>query len=123
MSAPSSQVMLYANDPVKTCAFYERHFGFMPSEESQGVVELHHPRGGLILLVHRAAKSLKGNQARVKLVFDVENLEAFRSRALVNGLEFGPIHQAQGYGFANSKDPDGNGVSISSRVYRPRQDS
>ena len=120
MSAPSTRVMLYANDPAKTCAFYERHFGFIASAEDQGVVELHHPRGGLILLVHRAAKSLKGNQARVKLVFDVENLQAFRSRALTHALEFGPIHDAQGYGFANSKDPDGNGVSISSRAFRAR---
>ncbi|UCJ14659.1 VOC family protein [Pseudomonas sp. MM211] len=120
MSAPSTRVMLYANDPGKTCAFYERHFGFVSSAEDQGVIELHHPRGGLILLVHRAAVSLKGNQARVKLVFDVENLEAFRSRALSNGLEFGPIHQGEGYGFANSKGPDGNGVSISSRAFRSR---
>ena len=120
MSAPSTRVMLYASDPGKTCVFYERHFGFVIGEEDQGVVELHHPHGGLILLVHRAAKSLKSNQARVKLVFDVENLQAFRSRALDNGLEFGPIHEARGYGFANSKDPDGNGVSISSRAFRSR---
>ena len=30
----------------------------------------------------------------------------------------GAIHQANGYQFANAKDPDKNSVSISSRAFR-----
>jgi hypothetical protein len=37
------------------------------------------------------------------------------------GLKFGAIHQANGYQFANAKDPDHNSVSISSRAFRARQ--
>ncbi|TBU93966.1 VOC family protein [Phytopseudomonas dryadis] len=119
MSAPINRVMLYANDVSRTCTFYSRHFGFVAGEEEDGLVELRHPRGGLVLLVQRAAKSLRLSQARVKLVFDVEQLDAFKARALTQGLEFGPTHQARGYAFANAKDPDGNGISISSRALRP----
>ena len=118
MDAPCQRIMLYANDPERSARFYALHFGFRASPENEGLIELNHPRGGLQLLIHRAAKSLRGNQARIKLMFDVEDIEAFKTRALNNGLEFGPTHQANGYGFANAKDPDGNGVSVSSRAFR-----
>jgi hypothetical protein len=36
------------------------------------------------------------------------------------GLKFGATHRADGYSFANAKDPDRNSVSISSRAFRPR---
>jgi len=35
-----------------------------------------------------------------------------------SGVQFGAIHQANGYCFANAKDPDNNSVSVSSRAYR-----
>ena len=43
---------------------------------------------------------------------------AVKLAAADKGLMFGPVHQANGYQFANAKDPDHNPVSISSRAFR-----
>jgi hypothetical protein len=62
----------------------------------------------------------KLGQVGVKLVFDVKDVEAFKKCSAELGLMFGSTHLADGYAFANVKDPDGNSVSISSRAFRPR---
>jgi len=54
------------------------------------------------------------------LVFAVEDVEAFKAKSAALGLAFGSTHQANGYAFANAKDPDKNSISISSRAYRHR---
>lgn len=76
------------------------------------------PSGGAWIVIHRAAKSVKPGQVGVKLVFDVADIEAFKARSAALGLEFGSTHQADGYTFANAKDPDKNSVAISSRACR-----
>ncbi len=69
-------------------------------------------------MLHPAAKSKKKGQTSVKLVFDVEDVPAFCERCKRHGLEFGPLHQAVGYVFANAMDPSKNPISVSSRAYR-----
>jgi hypothetical protein len=54
----------------------------------------------------------------VKLVFQVKDVAAFVAEAGERGLKFGAIHEANGYSFANAKDPDKNSVSVSSRAHR-----
>lgn len=54
----------------------------------------------------------------MKLVFDVEDVSAFCEAARVYGLEFGKIHKADGYEFANAKDPSKNSIQVSSRAFR-----
>ncbi|HGL6714611.1 VOC family protein [Burkholderia contaminans] len=113
-----SRILLYAKDVQRTCAFYEQHFGFACQFDADGrIAELTSPHGGSIIMVHQAGKGVKSGQASVKLVFDVENIEAFKQERAREGLEFGVSHQADGYGFANAKDPDGNSISISSRSF------
>lgn len=56
----------------------------------------------------------------MKLVFDVKDVAAFCEAASRNGLTFGKIHQADGYVFANTKDPSGNSVQVSSRAFAQR---
>jgi hypothetical protein len=68
-------------------------------------------------MVHKAAKSVKTGQVTVKLVFDIEDIEAFKAQCAQQGLEFASSHRADGYSFANAKDPDGNSISISSRSF------
>jgi hypothetical protein len=68
-------------------------------------------------MLHPAAKSQKEGQVLIKLVFDVEDVDGFCHKAKAEGLDFGAIHQAEGYAFANTKDPSGNSVSISSRAF------
>jgi predicted enzyme related to lactoylglutathione lyase len=112
-------IILYARDTKKTAAFYEKFFDFDTSGEIvEGLIELKSRTGGANILIHQAAKSVKLGQVGVKLSFDVKDIEAFKKEAAKRGLNFGTTHEANGYSFANAKDPDKNSVSISSRAFR-----
>ncbi|MEP2028983.1 MAG: hypothetical protein ABJI96_09800 [Paracoccaceae bacterium] len=71
----------------------------------------------MALLLHPASKGQNEGQSLVKLVFDVEDVPAFCKTAAANNLSFGAIHKAEGYVFANAKDPSNNSVSVSSRAF------
>ena len=119
MNASLGTIIIYARDMQKTAAFYSGHFGFKTTAEVvEGLIELKGPNGGASILIHQAAKSVKLGQVGVKLSFHVQDVEAFAREAAKKGLKFGAIHQANGYRFANAKDPDKNSVSISSRAFR-----
>ncbi|MBK9441657.1 MAG: VOC family protein [Comamonadaceae bacterium] len=116
-----STVVIYARDMSRTAAFYARHFGFTSTGEvCEGLIELTPRDGGAAILIHQAAKSVKLGQVGVKLSFHVPDVAAFVTQAAATGLKFGAIHQANGYSFANTKDPDNNSVSVSSRAFRAR---
>ncbi|HEV7323061.1 MAG TPA: VOC family protein [Ensifer sp.] len=116
---PINRIILYAHDVEATVRFYEKHFGFQACREAgDRIVELTPPDGGASLMVHPAAKGQRRGQSLVKLVFDVSDVEAFCERSAAEGLVFGAIHQADGYQFANAKDPSDNPISISSRAFR-----
>lgn len=122
MTPSLNRIMLYVRNIENTCDFYGRHFGLLAEfTDGDRVVELKSPQGGAIVMVHQAAKSVKTGQASVKLVFDVEDVDGFKAQCAANGLEFGATHKADGYSFANVKDPDGNSVSISSRAFAQRE--
>ena len=115
-------VVIYARDMKKTAAFYSEHFGLETTGEVlEGLIELLPTDGGAGILIHQAAKSVKLGQVGVKLSFHVKDVRAFAADAALRGLNFGAIHEANGYQFANAKDPDKNSVSISSRAYRKGQ--
>ncbi|EIM96901.1 glyoxalase [Paraburkholderia hospita] len=119
MQASLNRILLYVRDVERACAFYQRYFGFTATRDNDDrIVELTSPHGGVILMIHPAAKGVKAGQATVKLVFDVEDVEAFKAHCATDGLVFGATHRTDGYSFANAKDPDGNSVSISSRGFR-----
>jgi predicted enzyme related to lactoylglutathione lyase len=116
---PLGRIVLYVRDVEATLAFYERHFGYARSQdEGDRIVELVSQDGGANLMIHPAGKAQKMGQVLVKLVFDVEDVEAFCAGAAANGLAFGPVHRADGYCYANAKDPSGNAISVSSRAFR-----
>jgi predicted enzyme related to lactoylglutathione lyase len=119
MESPLGTVILYARDMKKSADFYASHFGFITTGEiSEGLIELRAPKAGAGILIHQAAKSVKLGQVGVKLVFQVKDVATFVAEAAARGLTFGAIHEANGYSFANAKDPDKNSVSVSSRVHR-----
>lgn len=119
MTAPLGTILIYARDMSRTAEFYRKYFGFQTSGQVvEGLIELSAPQGGAGILIHQAARSSKLGQVGVKLCFHVPDVEAFKAEADRLGLEFGPTHQANGYAFANAKDPDKNSVSISSRAFR-----
>ena len=115
-----SKILLYTRDMEKTSQFYQKHFDFEAEADEDGrVIELVSPSGGASIMLHQAARSVKLGQAAVKLVFEVEDVDKFKKKAAKLGLNFGATHAADGYAFANAKDPDKNSVSISSRSFRP----
>ena len=119
MALALNRVILYARDVEGTVAFYEQHFGFrvlrLPGDR---IVELVAPDGGANIMVHAAAKGVRTGQVTVKLVFDVEDVAGFCQRCAGNGLVFGAEHPADGYSYANAKDPCGNTIQVSSRAFR-----
>lgn len=116
---PLNRLVIYAGDVEKTAAFYETHFGFKPMRlPGDRIVELVSQDGGANIMLHQAARGQRSGQSVVKLVFDVENVEAFCAECAGNGLTFGPIHEADGYVFANAKDPCQNSIQVSGRAFR-----
>jgi predicted enzyme related to lactoylglutathione lyase len=119
MSLALNRLILYARDVEGTVAFYEKHFGFkvlrLPGDR---IVELVAQSGGANLMIHAAAKGVKTGQVTVKLVFDVEDVSAFCERSARNGLVFNFLHPADGYSYANGKDPCGNNIQVTSRAFR-----
>ena len=119
MAAALNRIILYVRDVEASVAFYERHFGFRAlRQRGDRIIELVATNGGANLMIHAAAKGVKLGQVAVKLVFDVEDVEAFREEATRCGLVFGPAHRADGYSYANAKDPSGNNIQVSSRAFR-----
>lgn len=114
------RILLYVRDLDAVAEFYALHFGFgVHKEEGDRVVELENPAGaGSNIMLHPLGRGRKGGQTVAKLVFDVPDVEAFCARAAEHGLSFGTVHKADGYVFANAKDPAGNAISISGRAYR-----
>ncbi|NEJ23158.1 VOC family protein [Rhizobium leguminosarum] len=116
---PLNRLVIYAGNVEETARFYEKHFGFKATSlPGDRIIELIAQDGGANIMLHQAAKGQRSGQSTVKLVFDVEDVEAFCSRCAENGLEFGAIHKADGYQFANAKDPCQNSISVSSRAFR-----
>ena len=112
-------IVIYAKDMQRTAAFYQRYFGFTSTGEVvEGLIELVAPTGGANLLILPAGKGVKLGQAGVKITFSVPDVEAFKVTSAEQGLVFGSTHQANGYTYANAKDPNGNALSISSRAFR-----
>ena len=110
-----SRVVLYVRDIPAVAAFYQRHFGLQPLGDGEpGWLELAPPGGGCAVALHQAAASQKRG-SEIKLVFGVADVPAFKAACAAAGLQFGPVHSAPGFQFANAKDPAGNAISISSR--------
>jgi predicted enzyme related to lactoylglutathione lyase len=119
MAASLGRLVIYTSRIDQMADFYAKHFGFsVLRADHDRVVELRVQDSGMALLLHPAAANQKEGQVLVKLVFDVEDVMAFCEVAKANGLDFGKIHKAGGYEFANSKDPSKNSIQVSSRAFR-----
>lgn len=119
MPSALNRLILYARDVEETVAFYEKHFDFralrLPGDR---IVELMALSGGANIMVHAAAKGVRTGQVTVKLVFDVDDVSGFCERSAGKGLMFGAEHRADGYSYANAKDPCGNHIQVTSRAFR-----
>ena len=116
MTPTLGSLILYTAKKDEMADFYSTHFGYSQTgRDNDRIVELRPPDGGVPLLLHPAARGMRQGQAAVKLVFACSDVEAFCADAAERGLRFGPIHKADGYVFANARDPSGNSVSVSGR--------
>ena len=119
MKPSLNKIVLYVKNVEKTVTFYEKYFGYKAhAEEGDRIIELMPSFGGASLMVHQAGKGIREGQACVKLVFDIKDVESFRTKCAKNGLKFGAVHKADGYIYSNAKDPGKNSIQISSRAYR-----
>ncbi len=121
MPTTCNRIVIYTKKIDEMVHFYCDLFVYQAIRlEGDRIIELRPALDGLILMLHPAGKGQKEGQSLIKLVFDVKNVEAFRKQLVTRGVDVGPIHQADGYQFANMKDPSGNPVSISSRAFAIR---
>jgi predicted enzyme related to lactoylglutathione lyase len=117
--APLNRLIIYTKRLDEMVQFYADHFGYSADDDpNDRITELTPAHGGAVLMLHPMSDSRKDGQVLVKLTFDVEDVAGFCERAKEKGLVFGSIHKADGYIFANAKDPSGNSISISSRAFR-----
>lgn len=115
MSPKIIRVILYVKNIPEVAAFYQRHFDLrQEGAATTGWLELSPIGGECGIALHQAAKSQRSGAA-VKIVFGVRDIAAFKAKCAIGGLKFGPTHFAEGFEFANAKDPAGNAISISSR--------
>ena len=117
---PSSihRIIIYTKKMQEMSEFYAKFFGYKAiTRDGDRIVELRPRADGLTLLLHPAGKGQKEGQSLVKLLFDVEDVRTCRDELNRRGLQVGPIHEAEGYQFANAKDPSNNSISISSRAF------
>lgn len=115
MASRISRIILFVADIPKVAGFYQRHFGLEPmGEEEEGWLELR--AEGCNLALHRG-RLPKGARAHspAKIVFAVRDVPAEVERLTKVGLKFGKVFEWKGFAFADTKDPEGNPVQISSR--------
>jgi predicted enzyme related to lactoylglutathione lyase len=117
MAIPVSSVLLYVKDVAKVAQFYVEHFGYVEEPAPKLRYRVLSAGKGCTITIHQAAKSQKSGAA-VKIVFSVADVPKFIAERAAAGLEFGAIHEAEGYFFSNAKDPAGNSISVSSRAFR-----
>ena len=115
MTSRISRIILFVADVPGTAAFYQRHFGLEPiGSEEEGWLELR--ADGCNLALHRG-KLPPGTRSPspVKIVFAVSNVPDAVKQFAANGLKFGEVHEWNGISYADTKDPEGNPIQISSR--------
>ena len=118
MPAPLGRIILYTKRVEAMVEFYCKHFDFdVLRLDGDRIVELVSKGSGANILLHPMSPGRKEGQTLAKLVFDVEDVEGFVERSKARGLTFGAIHRADGYCFANAKDPAKNSISVSSRAF------
>jgi hypothetical protein len=110
-----TRVILYVKNVRRIADFYQRYFDMSPLPGGTDKwTELAASSGGCTLALHKASVTQKSGAA-IKLVFGVDDIQAFKRTKEQEGLRFGVIHQADGVEFSNTKDPAGNSIQISNR--------
>ncbi len=115
MPSRISRIILFVADVPRVAAFYQRYFGLEPiGPEEEGWLELR--AEGCNVALHRGkAPAGKRSHSPAKIVFAVKDVREAMKQLTADGLKFGKVHDWNGFSFADTKDPEGNPVQISSR--------
>lgn len=119
MTIAVTTLLIYAKYMQRSARFYADHFDYVTSYAVvDGLMELTPQDSEAEILIHQAAKGLKLGSGALTLSFSVPDVDRFVATAAAAGLDFGTIRPARAYAFANTQDPDGNSISVSSRQHR-----
>ena len=111
-----ARVILYVHDMQRVANFYQTYFGYeVTILEDGNLIHLTSSVGGCHITILKASKGHKLGQSQVKLVFEVSDVEAFKTWCAEKGLRFGVTHTGENYAFSNARDPAQNLIQISSR--------
>jgi catechol 2,3-dioxygenase-like lactoylglutathione lyase family enzyme len=115
MIARISRIILFVADVPKVAAFYQLHFGLEPMGPLEdGWLELR--AEGCNLALHRGSRPAgSGSHSPAKIVFAVSDVREALADFAKTGLKFGQVFEWNGFAFADTKDPEGNPIQISSR--------
>lgn len=114
MGMTISRIILFVKDVEKVAAFYQQHFGLeQVGEPEKGWLELN--GGGVNLALHKAHGSGSGEDSPAKICFACEDVHAQVAKFEAEGLKFKKIFDWNGFSFADTADPEGNPIQISSR--------
>jgi len=114
MKSRISRIVLFVKDVEGVAAFYQKHFGLEPvGEPEKGWLEL--GAGGVNLALHKAHGPSSGADSPVKICFECADVHAQVAAFEAEGLKFKKIFDWNGFSFADTVDPEGNPVQISSR--------
>lgn len=110
-----TRIILFVTDIPKVADFYQRHFGMQPLPGADdGWLELGSPEGGCNIALHKTQIKRESDNG-VKIVFGVADVMTFIAEKKKDGLKFGKVFEWEGLTFADTVDPCGNAVQVSSR--------
>ncbi len=111
------RVILFAEDIKKLAAFYREAIGLEPKVTPDDPrTWLEFVAGSSSIALHNGGTDKTGRAP--KIVFFVPNNEIITTRAALNGrgANFGKLIRVFDFQFCNGTDPEGNELSLSSRV-------
>lgn len=105
------KVILFVADVPAMVAFYRDVLGLRAIHDEPGWVVF--DAGGAQLAIHALpgeprSDGRRREDAYVKHVFHVDDLDAVRARLAAAGVALDPVHTYQGRSFCNALDPEGN---------------
>ena len=128
MSVSRAHLILYVRDQVMSTSFYRRVLLAEPTLDVPGMTEFALPGGAVLgLMPERGIVALLGKKIdptlangvpRAELYLLVDDLEAYRARALAAGAHelSGPAARDWGHRVAYSSDPDGHVIAFASQA-------
>lgn len=111
---PINRIILFVQNPKALSTFYQTHFNLKIITQEPNWIELQ--TGGATLALHKAnAKKASTQNSNAKICFQVEDVTKTKAHLESQGLKFKNEFTFNDFAFADTTDPEGNALQISSR--------